>query len=128
MTLTVVDGDFPRELLARQNLTFAEYNMPAKRNSPESYDAKLNKPAPKKQGILKVGALIQVGDDTSVVEVAPSSAPNLPSGLLVSILIAAIGGAIAFRVKFRKTQSDSHIGLNSKDSNLVARSGESGGT
>ena len=31
--------------------------MPAKRNHPQAYDAKLNKPAPKKQGILKVGAL-----------------------------------------------------------------------
>jgi hypothetical protein len=102
MTLTVVDGDFPRELLAKQNLTFAEYHMPAKRNSPESYDAKLNKPASKKQGILKVGTLIQSGDDTSVVEVAPSSSPNLPSALLVSILIAVFGGALAFRARSRK--------------------------
>ena len=57
MTLSVVDGDFPRELLGRENLTFAEYKMPAKRNRPEKYDAKLNAPAPKKKGILKVGAL-----------------------------------------------------------------------
>ena len=27
MTLTVVDGDFPREVLANQNLTFASYEM-----------------------------------------------------------------------------------------------------
>ena len=57
MTLSVVDGDFPRELLGRENLTFAAYKMPAKRNHPDIYDAKLNSPAPKKQGILKLGAL-----------------------------------------------------------------------
>ncbi|MAD80251.1 MAG: hypothetical protein CMJ50_05315, partial [Planctomycetaceae bacterium] len=27
MTLTVIDGDFPRDVLARENLTFAEYHM-----------------------------------------------------------------------------------------------------
>jgi hypothetical protein len=64
MTLTVIDGDFPRELLAKHNLQFAEYQMPANRNRPESYDAKLNKPAPKKQGILRVGALSSIEDDT----------------------------------------------------------------
>ncbi len=57
MTLSVVDGDFPRELLGRQNLTFAEYKMPGKRNRPETYGAKLNAPAPKKKGVLKIGAL-----------------------------------------------------------------------
>jgi hypothetical protein len=102
MTLTVVDGDFPRELLAKHNLTFAEYRMPAKRNQPESYDAKLNKPAPKKEGILKVGALVEVGDDTDVVEVAPSSSGRFPSALLVSILIAAIAGALVVRIRSGK--------------------------
>ena len=55
MTLTVVDGDFPREVLAKQNLTFAAYKMPAQKNNPASYDAKLNGPAPKKEGVLKIG-------------------------------------------------------------------------
>jgi hypothetical protein len=101
MTLTVVDGDFPRELLAKHNLTFAEYRMPAKRNRPESYDAKLNKPGPKKEGSLKVGALTPVENDTSVAETAPSS-PRLPSGLLLSILVAAIGGVLVFRIRSGK--------------------------
>ena len=55
MILTVVDGDFPREVLAKQNLTFAEYRMPVRLNNSKKYDAKLNGPAPKKEGILKVG-------------------------------------------------------------------------
>ena len=55
MTLTVVDGDFPREVLAKQNLHFAEYKMPVRRNNSKNYDPKLNGPAPKKQGVLKTG-------------------------------------------------------------------------
>jgi hypothetical protein len=55
MTMTVIDGDFPPEILGRENLTFAEYTMPAGRNRPEIYDAKLMGPAPKKQGVLRIG-------------------------------------------------------------------------
>ena len=50
MTLTVVDGDFPREVIANQNLTFASYNMPEQQNRTEMYDAKLNEKPPKLQG------------------------------------------------------------------------------
>ena len=57
MTLTVVDGDFPRRVLASQNLVFSEYRMPAYRNSPRYYDAKLKRPAPVRQGVLKLGRL-----------------------------------------------------------------------
>ena len=102
MTLTVVDGDFPRELLAKHNLQFAEYRMPAKRNHPESYDAKLNKPAPKKQGILKVGAITDLDDDASVVEVGPGSSGRFRSALLLSILVGVIGGALVYRVRSSK--------------------------
>jgi hypothetical protein len=55
MALTVVDGDFPREVLGGQNLTFAEYKMPSRRNNAESYDAKIKAAGGKKQGILKLG-------------------------------------------------------------------------
>ena len=51
-TLTVVDGDFPREILANQNLTFANFEMPVARNSSKFYDAKIHRPAPNKQGKL----------------------------------------------------------------------------
>ncbi len=57
MTLTVIDGDFPRELLAKQNLKFVEHRMPARLNSPEFYDAKSFGPAPKQVGVLHLGAL-----------------------------------------------------------------------
>src|SRR5881394_3019369 len=57
MTMTVIDGDFPREVVGAQNLIFGEYRMPARRNSSEFYDAKEKKPSGKREGTLKLGAL-----------------------------------------------------------------------
>ncbi len=57
MTLTVVDGDFPREVIAGENLTFAEYKMPARRNNASSYNANRDGPAPDAGGLLKTGQL-----------------------------------------------------------------------
>jgi hypothetical protein len=57
MTMTVIDGDFPREVVGAQNLIFGEYRMPARRNSSEFYDAKEKKPSGKREGVLKLGAL-----------------------------------------------------------------------
>jgi hypothetical protein len=57
MTLTIIDGDFPREVVGSQNLLFGEYRMAARRNTPEYYDAKTKQPAGKREGLLKLGAL-----------------------------------------------------------------------
>jgi|GEM_PF-521109 len=46
MTLTVIDGDFPRETLANENLKLVGYRLPARLNSPKLYDAKLHGPPP----------------------------------------------------------------------------------
>ncbi len=93
MTLTVVDGDFPRELLARQNLTFAHYQMPSGRNRPEFYDAKVNGPAPKQEGILKVGALTPT-DENDAVAVNSSDTAQLTGRIawVVSVLALAVIG------------------------------------
>jgi hypothetical protein len=57
LTLTVVDGTFPREVLAKQNLRFEEFEMAAIRNSPAAYDAKEFGPAIPQQGfIIETGA------------------------------------------------------------------------
>src|SRR5438067_13853963 len=40
MTMTVIDGDFPCEVVGAQNLIFGEYPMPAGRDTSEFYDAK----------------------------------------------------------------------------------------
>ena len=39
MTLTVIDGDFPRDVLARDNIHFIRYSMPAEENTTMSYNA-----------------------------------------------------------------------------------------
>ena len=89
MTLTVVDGDFPRELLAKQNLTFAEYRMPSRRNRAENYDAKVNGAAPKKQGILKVGALAPVEKATIATGDKQSNRAE-PWVWLISIVVGVV--------------------------------------
>ena len=53
MTLTVVDGDFPRQVIAEKNVTFENYLMPAAKNSTEFYQAPLFGPGGKKEGVLK---------------------------------------------------------------------------
>ncbi len=52
MTLTVIDGDFPREHLATTNLTFASYAMPAERNQPRVYHCGSHGAPPPTEGSL----------------------------------------------------------------------------
>ena len=49
MTLTVVDGDFPRDVVAQDNLTFKSFRMARAKNSAKFYDAKLHGPSPNHQ-------------------------------------------------------------------------------
>lgn len=52
LTLTVIDGDFPREVLANDNLRFADFEMAANRNSSLRYNVPTHGPTKQKQGIL----------------------------------------------------------------------------
>ncbi|MCH7725183.1 MAG: DUF2330 domain-containing protein, partial [Planctomycetes bacterium] len=104
MTLTVVDGDFPRELLAKQNLTFAEYRMPRRRNNAAAYDAKINKAAGPKQGILKVGALAPMEKSTvAASDVQPSNTMTL-LWLVSAFGISIVGLVVLFG--FRRPRGD----------------------
>ena len=53
MTMTVIDGDFPRELLARENLTFPAFAMNEERNNSGAYEATHFGPAPKREGTVQ---------------------------------------------------------------------------
>src|SRR4026209_2670310 len=44
MTMTVIDGDFPREVVSAQNLIFGEYRMPAPRNHRDFYRTRAKQP------------------------------------------------------------------------------------
>lgn len=106
MTLTVVDGDFPRKTLAEENLTFTDFEMPAERNLATVYDAKLMAPAPPRPGIVLVAApptlpAAQLGTD--------SGASN--SGISALLVVAActivfLGIVVALMARGRKSKSD----------------------
>jgi len=103
MTLTVIDGDFPREVLGKQNLTFAEYKMPSRRNRPTSYDAKLNGPSTKKEGVLKLGELMPRHRDVLANAQDTNSFPwRISSNSWgISLLIVALVGLVV-SVRLRK--------------------------
>jgi hypothetical protein len=52
LTMSVMDGEFDRAVLAKDSLRFISYEMPADRNAAASYDARLKKAAPKQEGLL----------------------------------------------------------------------------
>ncbi len=60
MTMTVIDGEFPRDVIARDNLTFSRFQMAGSRNNPQRYDARRAGPAEKKSGILLKTAKLDV--------------------------------------------------------------------
>ncbi len=100
MTLSVVDGDFPREVLANQNLTFASFEMPKNRNTNLNYDAKQFGPGQKKDGILKVGYVDWNAVDRQIV-----SDNYRARTLLATILGLALIGMIVTCVKRPKVIS-----------------------
>jgi hypothetical protein len=99
MTLTVIDGDFPPEVLGRENLTFTSYTMPPGRNTPVLYDAVKMKPRP----VTDMGATEGESAD-SVVTTAPlerheEASPETPStnqrGIASSTALLIAGTALA---------------------------------
>lgn len=81
MWLTVIDGDFPREVVAEDNLRFESYAMPGAVNSAESYDATHLGPRAPREGTVVQG------------EEPPPGTPSawwllvLPVPLLVYVLL-----------------------------------------
>ena len=101
MTLTVVDGDFPREVLGGQNLTFAEYKMPARRNNAAAYDAKIKRGAGNKPGILKFGAF-ELPEENEMIA---GASQTKRSWIVWSLLAAAVGTGLVFVRKARRTSA-----------------------
>ena len=104
MSLTVIDGDFPREVLGKHNLSFAEYKMPARRNKPQTYDAKTKGPAPRQSGVVVTKADIQVGAPRKSEPSGPPLPPFSYEAAALPGLGAFIGLALVlfgFRVRHR---------------------------
>jgi Uncharacterized protein conserved in bacteria (DUF2330) len=98
MTLSVIDGNFPREVLANQNLAFTGFSMPARRNSSKFYDAKTKQPAQRQQGVLVEGAVSMNESgrrNAEGGEPAVSSTAGLSTLVLFSLV--AVGAVFTFR-------------------------------
>ncbi len=101
MTLTVIDGDFPREVLARENLTFAEYHMPLERSNRAFYDANKLGQAEPVDGSLYVDLLEPVEEpQIATLEHQPDDETRW-SWLTLVVGIAITGGLAAFRLPAR---------------------------
>ncbi|MDA1050063.1 MAG: DUF2330 domain-containing protein [Planctomycetota bacterium] len=97
MTLTVIDGDFPREVLARENLTFAEYHMPLERSNRSFYDANKLGQAEPVAGSLYVGSLEPREEpQIATVDQQPDGETRW-SWLTLVVGIAMTGGLAALR-------------------------------
>ena len=70
-----------REVLAGQNLTFASYQMPQRRNNARAYDVKIKGPGAKKQGVLKLGKL----DPPRKPQISRAGRPWLPVGFSLAL-------------------------------------------
>ena len=110
MTLTVVDGDFPREVLAKQNLTFASYKMPSRKNNSQNYDSKLNGPAPEKEGVLKIGSIDWNEIDREIAADRPANiglvdhvAQWMPISVVIGLLLTLAWGAV---VRYRNVTTN----------------------
>ncbi len=112
LTLSIVDGNFPREILANQNLQFSRYRMAARRNAPEHYDATLFGPRKKRtrrqDGTLFRGRLGAVErdqplDPRSVADVDETPArSNTPWSLGSLAFAGTIGLAAVWRRRGRR--------------------------
>ena len=105
MSLTVIDGDFPREVLGKHNLVFAEYEMPARRNKPATYDARRKGPGPaNRPGTLVTGELKR--KPKKLEEGAGPPIPPATDGAAVPALGALLGLALILTgVLYRRRRS-----------------------
>ena len=100
MTLSVIDGNFPREVLANQNLAFSTFQMPARRNSATFYDAKSKKPSGRKQGVLVEGAL-SFDDGAARDNESPQRPVFSKAAGLTVVLSLSVVGLVWFRRRRR---------------------------
>ena len=98
MTLTVVDGNFPREVLAKQNLTFAEYEMPARLNDPLKYDATRFGPGQKKQGVLIKTSMNGTSLEYQVINLGSLKTVLLMAGVL-GVTVCFFGSLLWYRAR-----------------------------
>ena len=132
MTMTVIDGDFPRDVLARENLTFAEYHMPLERSNRQHYDAnKLGRAEPV-EGAPYMGQLPPL-DEPVLATIVPqeeqqarTAAPRSRSSWLTFAIAAVAAGIIVAlrRPDYRRAAIVSSIVLVVVSTSLIAVRGD----
>lgn len=113
MTMTVVDGNFSRESIAKENLTFAKHTMPQRRNTKGSYDARRQGPGVQNnQGKLYHGSLIPTsGETVAAREPAGLSVPGLARGFGLGAFVFALGLFAVGRRRGARLNSGSFLWL-----------------
>jgi len=96
MTLTVVDGDFPRKVIANDNLSFARYRMPGRKNNKRNYDARNMGPGSSDQGGILYGGPITKLRKLKSAALMPKKAPKHRPWWALAIGLA-FGGLIMGR-------------------------------
>ena len=99
MTLTLVDGDFPRQVIANQNLGFADYKVPASRNKASIYDSKAHG-VPQQPWYGDQG--IQVGQVDLEVWIAQKENKRNRNWM---VLIGCLSIGIVLTIRRRRSQS-----------------------
>ncbi len=104
MTLTVVDGDFRRDVIGKENLSFAHYRMPKDRNNRKHYDARREGP-----GYVNNGGILYRGGQGAAPQTrakaraagSPLSAISSGAGALLLGLFG-LGWFVVGRVRWRR--------------------------
>ncbi len=110
LTLTVIDGEFNSDVIARENLTFTRYSMPKKRNSKEAYDPTMLGPRGKQAGKVYT-ASIDALDAAQAAKVSRTAAVTplrhwlVGSGAGLGLMIL-LGGLIRARSAHSSHRSD----------------------
>jgi hypothetical protein len=113
MTLSVIDGNYPREVLANQNLAFTTYRMPARRNDAKFYDAKTKRPAQRPQGLRfegKLSFLDENGTDAGRKLADGERKSHWPATGLAVVLSLTVIGLIWLRRVARPESSKGVLG------------------
>lgn len=106
MMLTVVDGEFPRSVIAGENLTFANYRMPAAQNHRRGYDCQIHGKGQKREGTLISAAEIDYTSDDQL-QIAPESIAQDASSnrWFLWVAFALLGLVVTQQVRRRERDS-----------------------
>lgn len=106
MTLTIIDGDFDRETIARDNLHFASYSLPSEKNDPRRYDAVRRGPAPRRLPGVRYESEAPPAPAAEGAPPAPTATPT-PRPRALWITLGVVLGLAALGVFFSRSSQAS---------------------